>query len=71
MPVDAFEILMRRHERQVLGVALRLLGHREDAQDVAQEVFLRRHRHLGRVEKGTDPGAWLYRVTVNWSGLRK
>ncbi len=60
-----FEALVRRHERQVLGVALRLLGSREDARDVAQETFLRLHRHLGRFDEEAGVGAWLYRVTVN------
>lgn len=47
----------------VLRVAYRLLGRLEDAQDAAQEVFLRLLRHRHRV--GPDLRAWLYRVTVN------
>ena len=58
-----FERLMRAHERQVLGVALRLTGNLADAQDAAQEVFIRLHR--SRAGLGEDVGAWLYRVTVN------
>ena len=58
-----FERLMCAHERQVLGVALRLTGNLADAQDVAQEVFLRLHR--SRSWLGEDVGGWLYRVTVN------
>ena len=58
-----FERLMRAHERQVLGVALRLTGNLADAQDVAQEVFLRLHRSRGSLAE--EIGGWLYRVTVN------
>ena len=58
-----FERLMRAHERQVLGVALRLTGNLADAQDVAQEVFFRLHR--SRASLTDDVGGWLYRVTVN------
>jgi RNA polymerase sigma-70 factor (ECF subfamily) len=58
-----FERLMRAHERQVLGVALRLTGNLADAQDAAQEVFIRLHR--SRTTLGDEVGAWLYRVTVN------
>lgn len=58
-----FERLMRAHERQVLGVALRLTGNLADAQDAAQEVFIRLHR--SRATLGEEIGAWLYRVTVN------
>jgi RNA polymerase sigma-70 factor, ECF subfamily len=58
-----FEELVAAHERMVLRTAYRLLGRWEDAQDAAQEVFLRLFRNLGRVEG--DPKPWLYRVTVN------
>jgi RNA polymerase sigma-70 factor (ECF subfamily) len=61
----AFEHLMRRHERLVLVTALRLLGNLEDAQDVAQEVFLKLHRNLKRMEATENFTGWLYRVTVN------
>ena len=63
--LEAFESLMRLHERQVLGTALRLLGRIEDAQDAAQEVFLRLFRHLKKVRTMEAVGPWLYRVTVN------
>jgi RNA polymerase sigma-70 factor (ECF subfamily) len=60
----AFDLLMRRHERQVLGTAYRLAGNLEDAQDASQEVFLRLYRNLARLEH-VNLAAWLYRVTVN------
>jgi len=61
----AFERLMRQHERLVLATALRLTGRMEDAQDVSQEVFLKLHRNLGKLERAENVAAWLYRVTVN------
>lgn len=61
----AFEALLRRHERIVLGTAWRLLGTVEDAQDAAQEVFLRLYRALARVDPRRPLAPWLYRVTVN------
>lgn len=63
--LDAFEALLRAHERQVLGTALRLLGRLEDAQDAAQEVFIRLFRHLKRLQSEEAVAPWLYRVTVN------
>ena len=45
--------------------ALRLLGNRADAEDAAQEAFLRLHRFLHRIDPARDPGPWIYRVTVN------
>ena len=60
---DAFERMMADHERLVVGAAYRLLGRMEDAQDVAQEAFLRLFKNIHRIEG--DPKPWLYRVTVN------
>jgi RNA polymerase sigma-70 factor (ECF subfamily) len=60
---SSFEELMREHERMVVGTAYRLLGRIEDAQDAAQEVFLRLLKNLDKIDG--DPKPWLYRVTVN------
>ena len=59
----AFEEVMAANDRMVVGTAYRLLGRIEDAQDAAQEVFLRLFKNFDRIEG--DPRAWLYRVTVN------
>jgi RNA polymerase sigma-70 factor (ECF subfamily) len=61
----AFELIVRRFERNVLTTAFRLLGNLEDAQDSAQEVFLKIHRHLERFDGERKFEPWLYRVTVN------
>jgi RNA polymerase sigma-70 factor (ECF subfamily) len=58
-----FEELVALHQQKVLRTAYRLLGRLEDAQDAAQEVFLRLLKNLHRIDG--DPQAWLYRVTVN------
>src|SRR5437868_6577748 len=61
----AFDEIMRLHEKQVLLTAARLLGSQDEAQDVAQETFLRLYRHLHRMRNVQEAGSWLYRVTVN------
>ena len=61
----AFEELILCFERRVLMTAWRLLGSREDAQDAAQEVFLRLFRHLHRLDPKRPLLPWLYRMTVN------
>ncbi len=61
----AFEDLIRRHERLVLMTALRLTNNREDAQDAAQQVFLRLYRFLGQFRGEGEFAPWLYRMTVN------
>ncbi len=61
----AFEEILLRHQRRVFLTAFRLLGSMEDAQDAAQEVFLRLHKHLRRFDDTRALAPWLYRVTVN------
>jgi len=61
----AFEQLVADHERLVLRTAWRVLAHREDAQDAAQEVFLRLYKNVGKLRDDTAIEAWLYRVTMN------
>lgn len=61
----AFEQLLVAHERMVLRVAQRLLGNTADAQDAAQEVFLRLYRALQQFDEAREFAPWLYRVTVN------
>jgi RNA polymerase sigma-70 factor (ECF subfamily) len=63
--LDAFDQLMRANEKQLLGTALRLLGNLEDAQDAAQEAFLRLYKSLNRLPDIQEIKPWLYRVTVN------
>ena len=63
--VAAFERIIALNERTVLRVARRLLVDSEDAKDAAQEVFIRLHRGLGRLDETKDLAPWLYRVTVN------
>lgn len=63
--IAAFEELLRIHQRQVLMTALLMLGHRQDAEDAAQEVFFRLHKHLKRFDEAREFSPWLYRVTVN------
>jgi RNA polymerase sigma-70 factor (ECF subfamily) len=62
---EAFALLVGRYERMVLRTAFRLLGRMDQAQDAAQETFLRMHRYLARFDESRELGPWLYRVVVN------
>jgi RNA polymerase sigma-70 factor, ECF subfamily len=62
---DSFEGVLRGREKQVLRTAFRILGNWADAEDVAQEVFLRLHRRGLCFPNDAALGAWIYRVTVN------
>ncbi|MEP6717118.1 MAG: sigma-70 family RNA polymerase sigma factor [Terriglobia bacterium] len=61
----SFNQVVRDREAQLLRVAYRILGNWADAEDVAQEAFLRLHRHGLEFSHEAALGAWLYRVTVN------
>jgi RNA polymerase sigma-70 factor, ECF subfamily len=61
----AFERIMAQCERRVLRIALHLLHDPQDAQDAAQEVFLRLYKHLRRLNPAEACEPWLFRVTVN------
>lgn len=56
---------MVRHERLVLRTALRMLGRLEDAEDAAQEVFMKLYRNMGKIEAARGVESWLYRTTMN------
>ena len=61
----AFEALMVKYQRQVVGTSLRLLGNLDDARDASQEVFLRLYKYLHTLDETRQIEPWLYRVTVN------
>jgi RNA polymerase sigma-70 factor (ECF subfamily) len=65
--VEAFEPLVRRYERVLFNVALRMLGDREDARDVTQEAFLKAYRKLASFDPHYRFFSWMYRIVVNES----
>jgi RNA polymerase sigma-70 factor (ECF subfamily) len=62
---EAFEELVRRYHPVVLNMACRLLGNRNDAADVCQEVFILLLRKLGSFRGEAKFSTWLYRVSLN------
>ena len=62
---SAFELLVRRYDRQVLRLALNVLGSVEDARDVYQEAFLKIYRNLHRFRFECAFYTWIYRIVTN------
>jgi RNA polymerase sigma-70 factor (ECF subfamily) len=62
---SAFEQLIVRYERRVLTLAMKLLGSPDDAQDAAQEVFLRVFKYIHRFDVQKPMSPWLMQMTVN------
>ncbi len=61
--LGAFEELVTTHQHRVFAVAYRMLGTRAEAEDVAQEVFLRVHRGIAAFRGDAKLSTWLYAIT--------
>ena len=68
--VTDFERLVEEHASFVYNVAYRMMGNREDAEDVAQDAFLSAYRAFGRFRGEARVTTWLYRITMN-AGLMR
>jgi RNA polymerase sigma-70 factor (ECF subfamily) len=62
---SAFEQIVFRYETRVMSLAARLVGDRDHARDVAQEVFLRAFKYLHRADPDKPFEPWLLRIAVN------
>ncbi len=64
---SAFAELFRRHSERVFRLALSILGRgfEAEAEDVAQEVFLKVHHALASFRGQSKVGSWIYRITFN------
>jgi RNA polymerase sigma-70 factor (ECF subfamily) len=62
---EAVRELVDRFQAEVFGLCLRLLNHRQDAEDVTQEVFLRVFRSLRRWDAARPLRPWIIGITVN------
>ncbi len=63
----SFEALFLRHYDRVYGLLFRLVGERSEAEDLAQDVFMKLYARLGSGVRSHDENvsAWLYRVAMN------
>lgn len=67
---EAFDEVYQQYAQMVYNLTLRMVGSVERAEDCAQEIFLRIHRHLGRFNGRSTLKTWIYRVTVNYCRSR-
>lgn len=68
---DACAELVSQHQRMVYQLAVHLLGDREEALDLSQEVFLRVFRTIDRFRGHSALRTWLYRIVVNQARNRQ
>jgi RNA polymerase sigma-70 factor, ECF subfamily len=62
---EAFGEIVRRTFADTYTLALRLTGNEQDANDVAQETYIRAWRAIGRFRGDAQVSTWLYRITAN------
>lgn len=60
----SFEALVTAHSAKIIGLAWRLVGNREDAEDLAQEAFLRLYRTLDNFRGDSTVSTWLYQTVT-------
>jgi RNA polymerase sigma-70 factor (ECF subfamily) len=62
---DAYAELVRKHHAAVLGLCLSMLGSRSQAEDAAQDVFIKAYRSLDKFREDSSFSTWLYRIASN------
>jgi len=63
--VDAFEQLIEKYQKKVYNIALKMLGNKEDAYDMSQEVFIRVYRSIDKFKEQASLSTWIYKITTN------
>ena len=64
---DAYRVLMERHFATIFRVTLRITGNDQDAEEAAQEAFLRAYNKLPEFRQTAGFGTWVYRIAMNCS----
>ncbi len=62
---DAFEALVRRHQTRIVNYAMAIVRDPAEAEDVAQETFIRAYRSLARFRGDSSFKTWLYTIATN------
>ena len=62
---EAFSELVCRYQERIYNTVLALTGNKQDADDLAQEAFLRAYKSLKHFKQNSSFYTWLYRIAVN------
>ncbi len=62
---EAFAVLLERYQRRAFGVALRILGRRQEAEDAVQQAFLRLYEARAQYDPQWRLSTWFYRILTN------
>jgi RNA polymerase sigma-70 factor (ECF subfamily) len=62
----AFELIVNQHKAMVYSLALRICSHTEDAEELAQDVFMRVFENLSSYRGESQLKTWIYKIAFNW-----
>ena len=68
---DAFETLIRRHQKTIFNLVYRMLGDYDEAAEISQEAFLSAFRAIGSFRGQSNFSTWLYRIALNHATTRR
>jgi RNA polymerase sigma factor (sigma-70 family) len=69
--VSAYSSLVEKHKNLVFSIAVKILNNREDAEEIAQDTFLKAYASLKSFEKKSKFSTWLYRIAYNGAISKK
>lgn len=64
---DTFKDLVDQHSHEVVKTCYSFVNNKEDAEDVAQEVFIEIYKSIQHFNNKSDIGTWIYRISINKS----
>ena len=68
--VDAFEVLVIKHQKMMINIAYRMIGNYEDACEIVQDAFISAYKGIKNFEEKAKFSTWLYTIVVNLSKNR-
>ena len=68
--VDAFEVLVRKHQKRMLNIAYRMIGNYEDACEIVQDAFVSAYKGIKDFKEKSRFSTWLYTIVLNLSRNR-
>jgi RNA polymerase sigma-70 factor (ECF subfamily) len=68
--VDAFEVLVQRHQKRMLNIAYRIMGNYDEACEIVQDAFISAYKHIKGFKGKAKFSTWLYAICINLSRNR-
>ncbi|MDD9150003.1 MULTISPECIES: RNA polymerase sigma factor SigW [unclassified Sporolactobacillus] len=64
---QAFAELVDRYKNSVFAICLRMVGNRQEAEDLSQETFIRAYKHIDQFDNNRSFSTWIFRIATNLS----